>query len=78
LRGRISEKDSTQGVQWAYFQGVAPPGHHVECTVANRRRFAKPLKIRTRTLNAIDAGLKRIPVTGYSLYLYPVIMLFSR
>jgi len=78
LKGGISEKDSTQGVQWAYFYGFAPPEHHVECAVANRKRFAKPLKISSRTLNAIDAALKRIPVTGYSPYLYPAMMLFSR
>jgi hypothetical protein len=60
---RHLQKDPTQGMQWAYFQGFAPPRHHVECTVVNRKRFAKPLKIRPPALNAIDVVLKRMPVT---------------
>jgi hypothetical protein len=65
LRGGISEKDSTPGLQWAYFQGFVPPEPLAEFPIATRKRFAKPLKISSRTLNAIDAVLKRIPVTGY-------------
>jgi hypothetical protein len=59
-------------MQWSDFQGFAPPGPLAECAVANRKRFAKPLKIRPRTLNAIDVVLKRMPVTGYYRYLYAV------
>jgi hypothetical protein len=62
LRGGISEKDSTLGLQWAYFQGFAPPEPLAEYVLATRKRFAKPLKISSRTLNAIDAALKRTPV----------------
>jgi len=59
-------------MQWADFQGFAPPGHHVECTIANRKRLAKPLKIRPRPLNAIDVVLKRMAVSGgLSLFLVP-------
>jgi len=59
-------------MQWACFQGFAPPGHHVECTTANRKRFAKPLKIRPRPLNAIDVVLKRMAVTeGLFLFFVP-------
>jgi hypothetical protein len=59
-------------MQWSYFEGFAPPGPLAECAVANRKRFAKPLKIRPRTLNAIDVVLKRMVVTeGLSLFFVP-------
>jgi hypothetical protein len=51
-------------MQWADFQGFAPPGPLPECTVANRKGFAKPLKMRPYPLNAIDVVLKRMAVTG--------------
>jgi hypothetical protein len=51
-------------MQWADFQGFAPPGPLAECTVANRKGFAKPLKMRPHPLNAIDVVLKRMAVTG--------------
>jgi len=54
-----------QGLQWAYFQGFTPPEPLAEYAVATRKRFAKPLKIRPRPLNAIDVVLKRTAVTGY-------------
>jgi hypothetical protein len=65
LERRHLKKNSTQGLQWAYFQGFAPPEPLAEYAVATRKRFAKPLKIRSRPLNAIDVVLKRIAVTGY-------------
>jgi len=65
LKGGISKKDSTQGTQWAYFQGFAPPEPLAEFPVAHKKRFAKPLKIRPRSPDSLDAALKRIPVTDY-------------
>jgi hypothetical protein len=59
-------------MQCSCFQGFAPPGPFAECAVANRKGFAKPLKIRTRPLNAIDVILKRMAVTGgLSLFFVP-------
>jgi hypothetical protein len=75
-RGHL-KKNSTHGLQWADFQGFAPSGPLAECTVANRKRFAKPLKIRPRALNAIDVLLKRMAVTGYSRYLYPFMIFLA-
>jgi hypothetical protein len=57
-------------MQWACFQGFAPPGPLAECTVANRKGFAKPLKISPRPLNAIDVVLKRMTVTEERLSLF--------
>jgi hypothetical protein len=65
LERRHLKKNSTQGLQWAYFQGFALPEPLAECTVGTRKRFAKPLKIRPGPLNAIDVVLKRTAVTGY-------------
>ncbi len=65
MERRHLKKDSTQGLQWAYFQGFTPPEPLAEYAVATRKRFAKPLKIRPRPLNAIDVVLKRTAVTGY-------------
>jgi len=68
----ISKKNSTESLQWADFQGFALPGPLAECAMANRKGFAKPLKMRPRPLNAIDVVLKRMAVTGrLSLHLTP-------
>jgi hypothetical protein len=59
-------------MQWACFQGFAPPEPLVEYVLATRKRFAKPLKIRPRPLNAIDVVLKRMAVTErLSLFFVP-------
>jgi hypothetical protein len=59
-------------MQWDCFQGFAPPVPLAECAVANRKGFAKPLKISPRPLNPIDVVLKRMPVTaGLSLFFVP-------
>jgi hypothetical protein len=42
---RHLQKDSTQGMQWAYFQGFAPPETLAEYAVATRKGCDKPLKI---------------------------------
>jgi len=64
-------------MQWACFQGFAPPGPLAESTVANRKEFAKPLKIRPRPLNAIDVILKRMPVTeGMAPYVISMLLMF--
>jgi hypothetical protein len=78
LERRHLQKDSTQGLQWAYFQGFAPPEHLAEFPVATRKRFAKPLKIRTRPPDTIDVVLKRTGVIGLDYHEYPVMILFSR
>jgi len=65
LERRHLKKNSTQGLQWAYFQGFAPPEPLAEYPLATRKRFAKPLKIRPRPPNTIDVVLKRMDVTGY-------------
>jgi len=65
LNGGISKKDSTQSPQWAYFQGFAPPEPLAEFPVATKNVCAKPLKIRTRTPDTLDAALRSIPGTGY-------------
>jgi len=74
LDRRHLKKDSTQGLQWAYFQGFAPPEPLAEFPVATRKRSAKPLKISPRPLNTIDVVLKKMAVTGYQRYLYPVMI----
>jgi len=51
-------------MQWADFQGFAPPGPLAGCAVANRKGFTEPLKMRPRPLDAIDVILKRMAVTG--------------
>jgi len=63
LERRHLKKNSTQGLQWADFQGFALPESLAEFPVATRKRSAKPLKIRPRALNAIDVVLKRTGVT---------------
>jgi hypothetical protein len=64
LKGGISKKDSTQSPQCSYFQGFAPPEPLAEFPVATNNVCAKPLKIRTRTPDTLDAALKRTGVTG--------------
>jgi len=65
LERRHLKKNSTQGLQWSYFQGFAPPDPLAAYAVVTRKRFAKPLKIRPRARDTIDVVLKRIAVTGY-------------
>jgi len=65
LERRHLQKNPTQGLQWSYFQGFAPPEPLAEFPVATRKRFAKPLKIRPRPPNAIDVVLKRAAATGH-------------
>jgi hypothetical protein len=76
LERRHLKKDSTQGLQWAYLQGFAPPEPLAEYALATRKRFAKHLKIKPRPPNTIDVVLKRTAVTGYSL-ISPADMSFS-
>jgi len=46
-------------LQWACFQGFAPPEPLAEFPVDTSKRFAKPLKIRPRPQNTIDVVLKK-------------------
>jgi len=57
-------------MQWAYFQGFAPPEPLAEFPVDMKNVCAKPLKISPRLLNDIDVVLKGTAVTGYSRYLF--------
>jgi hypothetical protein len=59
LERRHLKKDSTQSLQWSYFQGFALPDPLAEYTVGTRKTLAKPLKIRPHPLNAIDVVLER-------------------
>jgi hypothetical protein len=64
FEGRHLKKNPTQGLQWSCCQGFAPSEPLAEFLVATRNMSLKPLTIRPRTLNALDADLKRTPVTG--------------
>jgi len=60
-----SQKESHPWPAVSLFSRVCSTEALAEYNIASKKRFAKPLKIRSRPQNNIDVVLKRTGVAGY-------------